>query len=84
MKKWILVVWACLCVVNLMAQAPIKTLLGHAGESVEHSPAMQCTGFQVTLLRGAEWAATGEVTQPVPADFPTAQQATFRMEYKIP
>ena len=45
---------------------------------------MQCTGFQVTLLRGAEWAATGEVTQPVPADFPTAQQATFRMEYKIP
>ena len=27
MKKWILMVWACLCVVNLMAQAPIKTLL---------------------------------------------------------
>mgnify|MGYP003429997577 FL=1 len=60
------------------------TMLGHAGESVEHSPAMQCTGFQVTLLRGAEWAATGEVTQPVPADFPTAQQASFRMEYKVP
>ena len=57
-------------------------MLGHAGESVEHSPAMQCTGFQVTLLRGAEWAATGEVTQPVPADFPTAQQTTFRMDYK--
>ena len=43
---------------------------------------MQCTGFQVTLLRGAEWADTGEVTQPVPADFPTAQQTTFRMDYK--
>lgn len=58
------------------------TMLGHAGDSEEHSPAMQRTGFQVTLLRGAEWAATGEVTQKVPADFPTAQQATFRLEYK--
>ncbi len=28
-------------------------------------------GFQVTLLRGAEWAATGHVTIPVPAYFPT-------------
>lgn len=27
MRKWTLVLWACLCVVSLMAQAPIKTLL---------------------------------------------------------
>ncbi len=36
-----------------------------------HDPeAMKCTGFQAVLRRGAEWAATGRVTQAVPADFP--------------
>ena len=33
-------------------------------------PAMECVGFIVTLLRGAEWAASGKVTQAVPGDFP--------------
>lgn len=39
------------------------TMLGHAGATTEDNIAMQCTGFQVLLLRGAEWAATGKVTQ---------------------
>jgi uncharacterized protein len=44
-----------------------------------HDPAsMEGVGFIVTLLRGAEWAATGGVTQEVPADFPTADQSTRR------
>ena len=60
------------------------TMLGHAGATVEDSPAMQCTGFQVTLLRGAEWAATGKVTQKVPADFPTATTVSMRKDYKQP
>ena len=58
------------------------TTLGHAGSSLENNPAMQCTGFQVTLLRGAEWAATGKVKQKVPADFPTESSTSFRKEYK--
>lgn len=41
------------------------TTLGHSDES------MKDVGFVVTLDRGAQWAATGEVTQKVPADFPT-------------
>lgn len=45
------------------------TVLGHAmGDGP--SPAMQCVGFIVTFLRGAEWAATGKVTQKIPGDFP--------------
>jgi hypothetical protein len=28
-------------------------------------PAMECVGFIVTVARGAEWAATGKVTQKV-------------------
>jgi hypothetical protein len=45
-----------------------------------HSPeAMTCAGFQVTLCRGAEWAATGKVTlTDVPADFPTATAVKTR------
>jgi type 1 glutamine amidotransferase len=35
-------------------------------------------GFQVTLQRGAEWAATGKVTIPVPDNFPTKDNATSR------
>jgi len=58
------------------------TTLGHAGNSLEDNPAMQCAGFQVTLLRGAEWAATGKVTQKVPADFPTETTLSFRKNYK--
>jgi len=30
--------------------------------------AMQCPGFQTLLIRGVEWAATGKVTTPVPAE----------------
>lgn len=58
------------------------TMLGHAGPTVEDCPAMQCTGFQVLLLRGAEWAATGKVTQKVPKDFPAETQASYRKNYK--
>jgi len=48
------------------------TTLGH------DAAAMQCAGFIVTLQRGAEWAATGRVTIPVPADFPTATEVRLR------
>ena len=39
---------------------------------------MKCVGFIVTLQRGAEWAATGKVTQNVPEDFPTATDSKTR------
>lgn len=49
------------------------TTLGHSAE------AMACVGFAVTLIRGAEWAATGKVTvTKVPDDFPTAEKVSVR------
>ncbi len=48
------------------------TTLGHDTE------AMSCVGFIVTFQRGAEWAATGKVTQPLPADFPTETAVKMR------
>jgi len=52
------------------------TAMGHAGGGKR--VAQQCVGFIVTFQRGAEWAATGKVTQKIPADFPTADQIRLR------
>ena len=48
------------------------TTMGHDVE------AMRSVDFIVTLQRGTEWAATGAVTQKVPADFPTATSVAVR------
>ncbi|MFC1766134.1 ThuA domain-containing protein [Planctomycetota bacterium] len=48
------------------------TTLGHDDYSCEG------VGFIVSFLRGTEWAATGKVTQPIPADFPTQDKASYR------
>ncbi len=45
-----------------------QTVLGHPQEDTP--VALQCAGFLTTFVRGAEWCATGKVTQPVPEDFP--------------
>ena len=60
------------------------TVLGHAGDTQQDSPALQCVGFITTLQRGAEWAATGQVTQTVPDDFPTADAVSLRPNYRRP
>jgi type 1 glutamine amidotransferase len=43
-------------------------------------PALSCVGFIATFQRGTEWAATGNVTQKVPADFPTADKVSIRAD----
>lgn len=56
--------------------------MGHAGDDLPRVYALECTGFQVTFLRGCEWAATGEVTQPVPDDMPTKYEHSFRRDFR--
>jgi len=56
------------------------TAMGHADEG--GGPAMQCVGFIATLQRGAEWAVTGNVTQKVKWDFPSAAGVVLRAGYK--
>lgn len=48
------------------------TLMGHMDYS------MECVGFITTFQRGAEWAATGRVTQAVPEDFPKEHATSIR------
>ena len=42
--------------------------------------ALSDVGFITTFQRGTEWAATGKVTQKVPAAFPTADTVSFRVD----
>ncbi len=42
--------------------------------------ALSCVGFITTFQRGTEWAATGKVTQKVPANFPTANAVSYRAD----
>jgi uncharacterized protein len=46
--------------------------LGHTAKECKS------VAFIATFQRGAEWAATGKVTQKVPDDFPTADKASLR------
>ena len=48
------------------------TALGHDAQQVKS------VSFIVTFARGAEWAATGKVTIPVPEDFPGKDEPVFR------
>jgi type 1 glutamine amidotransferase len=42
--------------------------------------ALSSVDFVVTFQRGTEWAATGAVTQKVPATFPTANAVSYRAD----
>lgn len=54
------------------------TTLGHGDYS------MRCAGFVTVVQRGTEWAATGRVTIPIPADFPTEDKDRESSIFAIP
>jgi hypothetical protein len=49
------------------------TMQGHTWKG-EPNPNLECVAFQTLLSRGVEWAASGHVTIPVPANFPGRQK----------
>ncbi|MCU1260303.1 MAG: hypothetical protein JWO80_3188 [Bryobacterales bacterium] len=53
------------------------TMLGHTWKG-EPNPDLDCVGFQILFSRGVEWAASGRVTIPIPADFPKPDQISLR------
>ena len=54
--------------------------LGHLWAGDTFPPAYRCIGFQTTVIRVAEWLATGKVTYPVPANFPTKDAISLEDE----
>lgn len=51
------------CITNTMGHVMMR----QPGNTLQ---SMQCVGFQVTLIRGVQWLATGECSLPLPDDFP--------------
>jgi type 1 glutamine amidotransferase len=43
--------------------------------------ALSSVDFVTTFQRGAEWAATGNVTQKIPSNFPTADTVSYRADF---
>jgi type 1 glutamine amidotransferase len=70
------------------AHEPMIWTVAYGQGRVFHTPmghdanAMNCIGFLVTLGRGTEWAATGNVTLPIPQNFPTAEKVSTQPEKK--
>lgn len=44
--------------------------MGHLWHGETFPPAYRCIGFQTTLIRAAQWLATGKVRYPIPKEFP--------------
>jgi type 1 glutamine amidotransferase len=65
-------------------EEPMLLTLSYGKGRVFHTPmghsdvSMRCAGFQTVLERGTEWAASGNVTLPVPADFPALDAVSAR------
>ncbi len=65
---------------------PMMMVLHYGKGRIFHTPmghdvaALSCVGFTTIFQRGAEWAATGKVTQKVPANFPTANSISYRVD----
>ena len=66
-----------------MVHEPMIWTVRYGQGRVFHTPmghdvnAMLCVGFQATLQRGTEWAATGTVTLPLPSNFPTEKKVSI-------
>ncbi|MFP5039669.1 ThuA domain-containing protein [Parasediminibacterium sp. JCM 36343] len=58
--------------------------MGHLWKDEVYPIAYRCIGFQTTLIRAAEWLATGKATYPLPRNFPTSINVSVRDESDFP
>ncbi|MEM6778662.1 MAG: ThuA domain-containing protein [Planctomycetota bacterium] len=64
---------------------PMMMTIAYGEGRIFHTPmghddkSMECVGFITSLIRGTEWAATGDVTlDSIPDDFPTSTKSSQR------
>jgi uncharacterized protein len=61
---------------------PVVMTIGYGAGRVFHTTlghsvnALEGAGLRTLIVRGAEWAATGRVSQPLPEDFPTEEASS--------
>ena len=57
---------------------------GHVWRGDIQPARMRCAGLQTVVVRSLQWLARRDVTETVPADFPTPQEISVRGEILIP
>jgi type 1 glutamine amidotransferase len=57
--------------------------MGHLWKGEVYPLSYRCIGFQTTMIRVTEWLATGKVTYPVPANFPTKDSISIKSEQEF-
>ena len=61
----------------------IITTMGHFWPSQTDWDGLHCVGFQTILARSVEYAATAQVTLPVPPEFPGLVAVSFRQPHAV-
>ena len=61
----------------------IITTMGHFWNGQTDWDGLHCVGFQTILARSVEYAATAQVTLPVPPEFPGLFEVSFRQPHAV-
>ena len=73
-------IWPVEWVVSYGKGKVYASSMGHLWKGDVYPVSYRCIGFQTTLIRATEWLATGQVTYPVPGNFPTKEATSLRAE----
>lgn len=71
-------VWPVEWVVSYGNGRVYNSSMGHLWEGEIYPESYRCVGFQTTVIRATEWLATGDVTYPLPANFPDRDNSSLR------
>ena len=52
--------------------------MGHLWPGDSYPIGFRCIAFETTLIRALEWLGSGQITYPVPAEFPDATTTSQR------
>jgi len=72
--------WPIEWVVSFGKGRVYNSSMGHLWRGETYPQAYRCVGFQTTMIRAAEWLATGNTTYRLPDNFPTKRRISLYSE----
>ncbi|MEB2784220.1 ThuA domain-containing protein [Algoriphagus persicinus] len=77
-------IWPVEWVVSYGSGKVYNSSMGHLWHGETYPESYRCVGFQTTVIRAAEWLATGLVTYPIPANFPDGKNSSLKLAEEFP
>jgi type 1 glutamine amidotransferase len=71
--------WPVEWVVQYKKGRVYNSSMGHLWKGEIYPEAYQCVGYQTTVIRAAEWLASGKVSYPIPENFPSEKDLSLRI-----